>query len=277
MKVVRHQHVRGFSDRAGPWLAQAEAENHLMLGICSDLASYPERFPSEPYLMTVENATGIAGAALMTPPRDLILTRAPADAVRLLAQHLIRTGAPVPGVLGPSAAANLFAECWVEKAESRCRPGMGQRIYQCDRVVRPADGPGRLRPAAGGDLPLLVEWRRDFCREVGHAVGEDHRVAVENFLADRRLYVWENGRTVSMAGWAGETVTGLRVGMVYTPPKLRRRGYASSCVASLTQRLLDSGKTRCFLAADLANPTSNGIYRRIGYRPVCDAQTWHFD
>ena len=277
MKVVRHQNVREFSERAGPWLAEAEAENNLILGICSDLASSPERFPSEPYLMMVENETGIAGAALMTPPRDLIITRTPVAAVRLLAQYLIQSDVPVPGVLGPPNAASVFAKCWVEKTGSRCRPGMGLRIYQCDRVDLAAHGPGCLRTAADDDLPLLVEWRRDFCREVGHAVGEDHRAAVENFLADRRLYVWENGRTVSMAGWAGETVSGLRLGMVYTPPEFRRRGYATSCVAGLTQLLLDSGKSHCFLAADLANPTSNGIYQKIGYRSVCDSQTWHFD
>ena len=277
MKVVQHKRLREFFHRAGPWLAQAEAENNQILGICSDLASHPEWFRSEPYLMTVENEIGVAGAALMTPPRNLVITRAPAVAIQLLARHLIRTGAPVPGALGPSAAVNAFAECWAEKTGSPCRPGMSQRIYQCDRVVLPATGPGHLRAAVADDLPLLVRWREEFCRGVGHAEGEDHRAAAENFLNDGRLYVWEHGRTVSMAGWAGETVNGLRVGMVYTPPSFRGRGYATSCVAALTRLLLDSGRTHCFLAADLANSTSNGIYRRIGYEHVCENQTWHFD
>ena len=277
MKVIQYEKVAEFLDHAGPWLAKAEAENNLILGISSDLAGHPERFRPEPYLITVENEVNIAGAALITPPRNLIVTRAPTAAVRLLVEHLIRIGAPVPGALGPSDAANLFASCWVEKTGSPCRPGMSQRIYQCDRVVLPAIGPGHLRAAVADDLPLLVRWREEFCRGVGHAEGEDHRAAVENFHNDGRLYVLEHGPAVSMAGWAGETVSGLRVGMVYTPPPFRGRGYATSCVAALTQLLLDSGKTYCFLAADLGNPTSNGIYRRIGYQPVCDNQAWHFD
>jgi len=57
---------------------------------------------------------------------------------------------------------------------------------------------------------------------------------------------------------------------------LRGRGYATSCVAALTTRLLDSGKTFCCLYTDLSNPTSNSIYQRIGYRPVCDTQLWKF-
>ena len=277
MKVVRFEKAEEFLDRARGWLAHAEAENNLILGICADLASRPERFEADPYLLAIENEVELLGAALMTPPRNLIVTRAPAAAARLLAEYLIRTGAAVPGMLGPSATAKVFAEYWEEQTGSRCRQGMGQRTYQCDRVTLPDRGPGHLRTAAGDDLPRLAEWRGEFCREVGHAEDDDHRAAVENFLADRRLYVWEHGGMVSMAGWAGETVSGVRVGMVYTPPEFRGRGYATSCVAALTKRLLDSGKSYCFLAADLANPTSNGIYREIGYRPVCDSQTWHFD
>jgi uncharacterized protein len=57
---------------------------------------------------------------------------------------------------------------------------------------------------------------------------------------------------------------------VYTPPALCRRGYASACVAALSARLLTEGRRLCFLYTDLANPTSNAIYQKIGYRPVYD-------
>lgn len=60
----------------------------------------------------------------------------------------------------------------------------------------------------------------------------------------------------------------MAVNAVYTPPELRRRGYAASCVAVLSQLLLDSGREFCTLFADRANSTSNGVYRRIGYQPL---------
>ena len=58
---------------------------------------------------------------------------------------------------------------------------------------------------------------------------------------------------------------------MYTPPELRGRGYATALTAELSQRLLDGrlfegGRRFCFLYTDLANPTSNAIYERIGYR-----------
>jgi hypothetical protein len=64
---------------------------------------------------------------------------------------------------------------------------------------------------------------------------------------------------------------------VFTPSHLRRRGYATSCVAAITQRMLDSGKKFCCLYTDLANPTSNSIYQMIGYQPTCDVQDWIFE
>ena len=80
-----------------------------------------------------------------------------------------------------------------------------------------------------------------------------------------------------MAAWAGRTGATVRVNSVYTPREHRRHGYASACVASLTQRLLDEGLGFCCLYADLANPTSNKIYQAIGYRPVCDVTEYRLE
>ena len=79
-----------------------------------------------------------------------------------------------------------------------------------------------------------------------------------------------------MAAAMGETPNGTRIGCVYTPPALRGRGYASALVAELSQRLLDAGRRYCFLYTDLANPTPNVMYHRIGYRPVCDVVDVNF-
>ena len=95
--------------------------------------------------------------------------------------------------------------------------------------------------------------------------------------AARELRRWvDEGAPVSFSGYGGLTPNGIRIGPVYTPPELRRRGYASALVAELTKRLLDGGRKFCFLFTDLANPTSNSIYQRVGYEPVSDADQWVF-
>ena len=91
------------------------------------------------------------------------------------------------------------------------------------------------------------------------------------------MYVWDHDRPVSMALVQRETAHGICVSMVYTPPQLRERGYATSCVGALTQRMLDAGKQFCCLYTDLTNPTSNSIYRKIGYEPVCDSEDLAFE
>jgi uncharacterized protein len=88
--------------------------------------------------------------------------------------------------------------------------------------------------------------------------------------------LWEDEEAVSLAGWGGRTPNGIRIGPVYTPPELRRRGYASALTAELTAMLLRD-RSFCFLFTDLANPTSNSIYQRIGYEPVTDIDEWIFE
>jgi predicted GNAT family acetyltransferase len=101
----------------------------------------------------------------------------------------------------------------------------------------------------------------------------DHRLSSPS----AGILLWEeDGEPVSLAGWGGPTPNGVRVGPVYTPPELRGRGYATALTAELSQRLLDGrlfegGRRFCFLYTDLANPTSNAIYERIGYRRVAES------
>lgn len=90
------------------------------------------------------------------------------------------------------------------------------------------------------------------------------------------LWLWVNQQPVAMAGSAQPTPHGIRISRVYTPSEHRRRGYATALVAQLSQHLLDSGRQFCFLFTDLANPTSNSIYRKIGYEGVCDYAEYRF-
>jgi predicted GNAT family acetyltransferase len=63
---------------------------------------------------------------------------------------------------------------------------------------------------------------------------------------------------------------------VYCPPQYRRNSYAESLVRDLTRHLLDS-RIRPMLFTELRNPTSNGIYRRIGYRAIAELIRYSLD
>lgn len=66
-----------------------------------------------------------------------------------------------------------------------------------------------------------------------------------------------------------------RVYGVYTPPELRGRGFAAAGVAALSAEILAEGATP-MLYTDLGNPTSNEVYRRIGYRAVAENLRYDF-
>jgi len=107
----------------------------------------------------------------------------------------------------------------------------------------------------------------------------DPGAAAERWIArlGRMAYLWEDGdEVVSWVGAGGETPHGIRIGPVHTPPQLRSRGHAGSLTAAASADQLEHGRRFCFLFTDLANPTSNKIYRAIGYQPVGDVDQYRF-
>lgn len=68
----------------------------------------------------------------------------------------------------------------------------------------------------------------------------------------------------------------VRVGPVYTPAPFRGRGYAGAATVEVGRVALASGVDDVLLFTDLSNPTSNGLYQRIGYRPVADFDVYDF-
>jgi uncharacterized protein len=281
MRLERFQRAKEFYGRVETFLIEHEACHSLMLGLAGQLVEHPELFLEEPYLATIEQGGQVVAVCLMTPPHNPVLSLGfTPDGLRLLAEDLHRSCPTLPGVLGPVDAARSFAGTWKDLSGQPYRLKRDQRVHRLERVV-PVEGvPGRLRQATEADRDLLGRWFVAFGKE---ALGEDTDPAAAGQLVDRYsategmgLYLWENEEPVSMAGRSRPTPNGATVNYVYTPPEHRNKGYASACVAALSQLLLDEGRRYCFLFTDLANPTSNRIYKAVGYEPVCDVDEYEF-
>ena len=277
MQLTRHESADSFLAHAGEFLGEREAEHNLILGLTSRLRVAPLLYGEPAYFAVVEVDGRVVAATMRTPPHNLILSEVDDDAA---IGPLLEDARAEFGVAAGSRRA--------EGAGRAVRPGLGrsarleiaQRAFRADHVEPPSGVPGRMRDYERGDRELAARWIDAFTEE---ALPEPPPDSSEEFV-DRRAedpdgghVFWEDeGRTVSMAGFGGRTPNGTRVGPVYTPPELRGRGYASALTAALTQRLLDGGLRFCFLFTDLANPTSNSIYQRIGYEPVSDIDLWSF-
>ena len=278
MEIIRHRTAADFLQVAAAWLEQAEAENNLILGIAGYIKTTDEESDVTAFTITVEESGTIIGAALMTPPQNLIISRMPNSALGGLVDYFVTESMTLPGVVGPKDKARIFAEYWQHETQKRPRIKMNQRLYACERVIVPAYSRGRLRPAVQTEEGLLIDWAVGFCCDAGiEDEIEQTKARIPSAIARRSLYIWDDEQAVSMAIAQRETTSGICVSMVYTPPHLRKQGYASSCVAALTQQLLDSGRKFCCLYTDLSNPTSNSIYQKIGYEPVCDSECLVFE
>ena len=135
-----------------------------------------------------------------------------------------------------------------------------------------------MRLAEAGDLDLMTDWVARFAEDVGEPGSiEDARNNAVRSVQNATLYVWEDGRPVSIAKVARSTSNGASIGGVYTPPEFRGSGYSTSCVWTLAKRMLGGGYTFCNLFTDQANPTSNSIYQKIGYAALGDALALNFN
>lgn len=276
MKICRHATGKSFLARAGRWLLEQEAEHNLILGIAHQLLSGKHPYSPPIYLATVESGGEVLGCAWRTPPHKVGLTRMPEEALPMLADDLAELYDAIPAVLGGEAEARALARIWAGRRNVAFLEGRRQRIYQLRTVTHNPDGAGgRLRPARPEDERRVAGWLAAFAAELGERPGTPVDTA-RYLIEQKRIYLWGETEPLCMAGTGGETPTGVRIGYVYTPPELRRRGYATRSVAQLSQQMLDRGKSLCFLYTDLENPVSNSIYRKIGYEPVCDVVDYCF-
>jgi uncharacterized protein len=270
-----------------PSLEAAEAANSLIYGLALGLEQSPERFAKPPYhwppfLAAVTDSAGPALVALQTPPFNLLVSGPrPAGPLpyQLLTRRLLEIGWQIPGVLGPSEPARGFAETWAQAAGVSFQSGFSERLYELRQVISPPQPPGAMRRAGEGDVELVAGWILAFQLEaIPRDAGtlEQARWQAEARIEAGDFFVWDDGGPVALAAKTRPTPHGCSIGPVYTPPDRRGRGYATALTAALSQRLLDGGKRFTALFTDLANPTSNSIYQKIGYRPVCDFSEYIF-
>src|SRR5215468_3158299 len=113
MRLTRHENAQGFVSQAGEFLGAREAEHNLILGLTSRLEREPLLYGEPPYFAVAEDEGRVVGAAMRTPPHNLILSEIEEDAaVGLFAEDVRGVFDALPGVIGPKARVAQFANAW---------------------------------------------------------------------------------------------------------------------------------------------------------------------
>ncbi len=272
LELRHHDTGDALLERARTFLRAKETVHSLLLA----LAERTPESEGESYFATVEDEGRVVLVAVRTPPRHIVLSElgdgASEDALDLVVSDLARRHPALPGAVGPRRVGLAFGSRWssVTGVESRVR--LSFKEFAAERVHLSRWPSGALRLATESEVELLAEWSHRFIDETG--LPEEDRVsatpeAVLRRVRDQALSVWAvDDQPVTMAVARASSLA--RIGGVYTPPALRRRGYASACVAALTERLLEQGARKVTLSTDAANRTSNKIYTALGYRYIGD-------
>jgi RimJ/RimL family protein N-acetyltransferase len=220
-----------------------------------------------------ESADGrLDGAFLQTPPFAVLVATLPAgSAAELITRLGAETGLPAAINLSNQDQAE-FGAAWAQATGGSAAAVERMRLFRLDRLVPPEPRPpGAARVADPGDRELLIEWHGAFFREARAGAAENPGRHVDDRLSHSGLTLWEaEGVPVAMAGSTPEVAGVVRIAGVYTPPQHRRHGYGGAVTAVASQAALDAGASALVLFTDLANPTSNALYQRLGYRPVSD-------
>jgi GNAT superfamily N-acetyltransferase len=265
--------ARRLAARVRPLLEQRPIEHSLLLTLLAELEAAPDHVRSTPLLcIRVERGGVVVGAGFSDSQSwPLLLSRMPAAAIDALVDLVVTVAPTLAGVNGVEPEPAAFAEAWRRCTGRAVSERRAQWLYQLDRVVPPVGVSGTARVARPDELGELANWAAaEFRVESGPP-------AVVLRATTRRLFVWEDGGgAVSMARLSSPLAGVARVGLVYTPPVWRRRGYASALVAAVSQLALDEGAHSCVLYTDVTNPTSNALYQAIGYRPRYEAAAYTF-
>ncbi|MBN9655174.1 GNAT family N-acetyltransferase [Halobacillus sp. GSS1] len=278
--TIMYEHDPGkFLERVEPLLMAKESENNLPLGILERLKnSYGKEVC---HLISFQENGKAAFMSMRTPPHLWIIPSLDHwDPVHIgtFVHYLLEEGHEVPGVLGERKAVEFFIREWKRLTGQEAELQMEQGIFRLDQLKMIRKQRGHLIEADASHQSLVEKWLEQYGKETGEDhVGGRAKELTESLIEDQRLHLWiVDGKAVSMASRARTTKNGATINAVFTPDQYKRNGYASQAVWHLTDKLLKSGYSFCSLYTDLANSTSNSIYKKIGYERIGDSIVYHF-
>ncbi len=259
-----------FLNATGALLEERELENNLILGICNGFAEKNRVHKDCVFISAFEDGQ-IRAMSIKTISKAIVAGTTPQpDPIKALAAYYSDTGIQLTGVVGESFFASAFSKYYGKRQITEHT----MIVHQLATVNTLPLTAGCMEPAHAGDLDLLANWVFNF-QEDANTFPKQSRAEIYDSTQRRVLegayFKWVvEGETVSIAAIVRRTKNIGIVGYVYTPNQCRGKGYATSLVQKLSAYILQQGYRHCGLFTDKANPTSNSIYRKIGYLQVTE-------
>ncbi|UHA75489.1 GNAT family N-acetyltransferase [Paenibacillus sp. 481] len=188
--------------------------------------------------------------------------------VTQLCTYLTESRTPIlPALCGDPDTVNLFAEQYAAAHHLKAETNMVMQAYYCPQVTYPSNITGVMEKATPAHIDMVATCLVDFY-ESAFGISEQKEAllgSAEQMIRQDDLYVWVvDGQPVSMANISHRSPRHARINAVSTPVAQRKKGYASGLIASLCTLILQQNLTP-MLYADMSNPDSNNVYKKVGF------------
>ena len=259
-----------FLDDTEHFLEKRELENNLILGICNGFA---DKTKVQEGCVFINAADGdkVKAASIKTAAKAIIAADTDQNIyIKELADYYLENNIDLKGVFGEGFYVNEFSEFYGKQPYV----DMTLIVHKLTTVNKLPVAPGKFEMADSNDADLATEWALTFEEEKNPAVRNSKEQVLKTTqtrIALGNVFKWtDKGNTVCMAAINRKTKNSGIIGLVYTPEEYRGNGYATSHVQKLSEYILQNGFSYCGLFTDKANPTSNSIYKKIGYEPITE-------
>jgi uncharacterized protein len=247
----------------------SRAETSMFLRANSRAAGFEDR--GEPMQATYAAAFE-AGAIVAVAAHcwnGVLLIQAPGHAGEVAPAAIDASGRRLTGIIGPvdqvRAARDVLGLVSLRMDDA-------DDLYALDlAALRVPDALERLsfRRPRESDLPLLFAWREQYLVETklaapGTGLREEARRGIELSHQQHAHWVLEDGKKlVAYTAFNARLPDIVQVGGVWTPPDLRRRGYARCAVAASLRQARAEGVRRAILFTSSASGAR--AYEALGF------------
>ena len=259
------------------YLEEEEVINSLILGLA--IANKGAEKDLSLYLDIRSNA-GIQFTAIKTVGRNLLIYGKPETLpiyAPILIDFLAQDNIDPPGINGLKELVLMLSPYFQKQLKWNCKVEFEQLTYELTSVRFNPSFQGKMEKGSLRQLSKYTKWMQNFYEQALYPITEkEAAIIVQNKIRDGELYIWHTDTAVSMTCIARPTSNGITINYVYTPLEHRQNGYATKLVAEVSSLMLRNGYRFCTLFTDLNNPTSNNIYKKIGYLPIAEFKSVKF-